>query len=432
MSVKRFLCCALLWGFVAPLPAAIIGTNIHAAPLTSERLTALPAARQPPWKDYLAHSARQFQADQAFLQKEMKKHGIKESLLAPAGRPARSLLPKRDADWYGQPEARRIADIIVSFQTPAGGWGKNLDMTRSARAPGQRFAPDNGSRYLGKFDNDQPRDANWNYVGTFDNDATTTQLRFLAGVITAPGDKPDAACRKSFLRGLDYIFAAQYPNGGWPQVWPLEGRYHDAITYNDGAMLHVLELLRDVAEGTNDFAFVPARTRTKAAASLQRGIQCLLATQIVVDGRRTVWGQQHDPLTLQPTSARNYEMPSQTSSESADIVLFLMQMPGPDSNIVAAVDAAAAWFDKTKTNGVAFKWTDSDGRRLVPMPGNGPIWARYYEIGTDRPIFGDRDQSIHDDVDEISGERRNGYGWFSSTPQRVLALYPLWRKTRAR
>ena len=69
--------------------------------------------------------------------------------------------------------------------------------------------------------------------------------------------------------------------------------------------------------GTNDFAFVPEKTRRLAAASLQRGLACILATQIVVDGRRTVWCQQHDALTLQPVSARNYEMPSEVSSESA-------------------------------------------------------------------------------------------------------------------
>jgi PelA/Pel-15E family pectate lyase len=82
-------------------------------------------------------------------------------------------------------------------------------------------------------------------------------------------------------------------------------------------MLNILTLLRNVADGTNEFAFVPAETRAKAGAGFHRGLDCLLACQIVVEGRRTVWCQQHDALTLQPVSARNYEMPSQTSGESA-------------------------------------------------------------------------------------------------------------------
>jgi PelA/Pel-15E family pectate lyase len=221
------------------------------------------------------------------------------------------------------------------------------------------------------------------------------------------------------------VFAAQFPNGGWPQVWPLQGGYHDVITINDDAVLNVLELLRDVAAGQDEFAFVPAEIRARAAASLQRGMDCVLAAQIVVNGRRTVWCQQHDALTLQPASARNYEMPSEVSSESATLVLFLMQLPEPDSNVVAAVHAACAWFEKTKIEGNAYKMVEGRGRELINAPGS-TVWARYYEIGTDRPIFGDRDKSIHDDVSEISLERRNGYGWFRDTPKRVLEHFKSW------
>ena len=91
----------------------------------------------------------------------------------------------RETAWYGGDEARRIADIVVSFQTPAGGWSKNLNMTRHVRAPARR-SPRITTRVSSvKSDFDTPHDANWNYVGTFDNDATTTQLRFLAKVIAA-------------------------------------------------------------------------------------------------------------------------------------------------------------------------------------------------------------------------------------------------------
>jgi PelA/Pel-15E family pectate lyase len=45
-----------------------------------------------------------------------------------------------------------------------------------------------------------------------------------------------------------------------------------------------------------------------------------------------------------------------------------------------------------------------------------------------RPIFGDRDRSIHDDVNELSLERRNGYGWYGSWPTAVLAAYETWSR----
>src|SRR5262249_5736456 len=137
---------------------------------------------------------------------------------------------------------------------------------------------------------------------------------------------------------------------------------------------------------------------------------------------------QYDPLTLQPASARNYEMPSACSAESAKILMFLMALPHHSAHIVSAVHGAAEWFQKTQIRGVAYKFDRGEGRHLVSAPGNGPLWARFYEIGTDRPIFGDRDKTIHDTVDEISNERRNGYGWYRDTPKRALEHYGRWSK----
>jgi hypothetical protein len=153
-------------------------------------------------------------------------------LIPPSGSSAR-ILPSD--------EARHIAYIVVSFQTPAGGWSKNLNLTDHIRK----------------------------------------QRRMAAGL--APG-----------------------------------GGYHDAITFNDGAVTETLELLEP---------FVPASAR--ARASVERGIETILATQISENGKRTVWAQQHDALNLQPVAGRNYE---------------------------------------------------------PAAPCAGPIWARYYEIGRARRV----------------------------------------------
>lgn len=234
--------------------------------------------------------------------------------------------------------------------------------------------------------------------------------------------------RGSFSRGLGYVLAAQYPNGGWPQVWPLQGGYHDAITYNDGAMTSILDLLAAVSAGNNEFAFVSRDGRAEAERALQKGLRCVLATQLTTNGVRTAWCQQYDVLTLAPTAARNYEMPSLSSGESAGIMQWLMRLPTPDSNIVTAVRATAAWFNQVAIRDQEFRRLGDDGRQLVATPGGGPIWARYYEIGSNRPLFGDRDKSIHDTVSEISRERRDGYAWFNTAPETALKRYARWSK----
>lgn len=420
--------------FTAALHAAVIGTNPPALPLDAERIAALPAAAQPAWRDYLDRSVRQRAADQALIAAELKTlaltHPAAAQVSPKAARNAHTIPLDRSPSWYGSAEARLIADHVISFQTPAGGWSKNTDYADHTRQPGESFAHDSGSLYLRPGDNDQPHDAHWNYIGTFDNDATTTELRFLAKV-AARDPAPASPSRAAFMRGLDYIFSAQFPNGGWPQVWPLDGGYHDAITYNDDALTDILVFLKEVADGRDDYAFVPAELRARATAAAARGLACILATQIVTTGgRRTVWCQQHDLLTLAPASARNYEMPAQAAGESAAIMMFLMTLPNPSHAVVQSVHAAAAWFEKTALNGFIFKPTpDGTGRHLLRSPTAGPLWPRYSEIGTDRPLFGDRDKTIHDNVEEISKERRNGYAWFGDNPKRALAHYATWAKT---
>lgn len=413
----------------ALLPAAVVGTNPPSQPVTAERIATLPAAEQPAWRDYLARSTAQRAADQKILADELKARGLKAAIVPPEARGSRPMPLGESKAFYATADARRRADNLITFQTAAGGWSKNFNPADHPRAPGEGFSHDNTSRFLAPGDNDTPADLHWSYIGTFDNDATITELQFLAKVIAAADEKTGTAWRASFARGLAYIFAAQYPHGGWPQVYPLDGGYHDSITYNDGAITNILTLLRAVASGENEYAFVSAPERARATASVDRGLACIVKTQITVAGRRTVWCQQHDALTLAPTSARNYEMPSQSGGESAGLVLYLMTLPHPSPEIVAAVHAAAAWFQKTALRDVAFKPApDGSGRTLLKSPGAELLWARYYQVGTDLPLFGDRDKSIHDNVNEISAERRNGYGWFGNGPKRALDHYAKWSK----
>ena len=62
----------------------------------------------------------------------------------------------------------------------------------------------------------------------------------------------------------------------------------------------------------------------------------------------------------------------------------------------------------------------------------GSVWARFYEIGTNRPIYSGRDGVIKSSVLDIEDERRLGYAWLGTWPQALLAQeYPAWR-ARAR
>jgi PelA/Pel-15E family pectate lyase len=324
------------------------------------------------------------------------------------------------AAWYGSGEAVRIADLVRLYQRHAGGWPKNTDMARRLDTAAQRQVE------AAKNDTDS----------TVDNGATTTQLRFLALVYA---DTRHDRFREAFLRGFDYLLAAQYPNGGWPQYFPLRADYSRHITFNDDAMVHVMEVLRDAAAGKAPFAFVDSPRRARAADAVSRGVKLMLAAQIRVQGRLTAWCAQHDEVTLEPRKARTYEHPSLSGRESVGIASFLISIPDPDAAIVDAVDAAAAWLREVRLEGLRVDDRPDPAlpggfdRVVVKDPAAPPIWARFYEIGTNRPIFSGRDSVIRYDMAEIEHERRVNYSWYGSWPAALLDTeYPAWKRQQAR
>jgi PelA/Pel-15E family pectate lyase len=424
-------------GSTSIVSANSIGMNIIAKPVTRERIAALPKNQQRAWLEYLERSEKQKAIDKQTLADEQKAAGNTSPKHESGGRGMYALRADHPADWWTSDEAVKAANNIVTYQVADGGWSKNIDMVSKPRAPGDRYDADNENRFPDSADFDKPVDPAWHYIATLDNDSTWMQIRFLARVTTsllaAHRDAEAAPFRASVDRGVEYLLNSEYPNGGWPQVWPLEGGYHDAITINDDAMTHAVEILHDVATGAPDYLYVPEALNHRAGPAAQRGIDCLLRLQISENGMKTAWAQQYDALTFEPTSARNYEMASLTSDESFPVVEFLMSLPDPTPAEVAAVHAACAWFTKVEIFGYRYgsgnfmaDRSSPGGRKLEAVAGAGPIWARYYQIGTDKPIFGDRDKTIHDDVNELSLERRNGYAWFNTSGVAVLNDYKAW------
>jgi PelA/Pel-15E family pectate lyase len=340
---------------------------------------------------------------------------------SPAPRPiAWSRCLDQPAAWYASDEAVRIADLVRLYQRTTGGWPKNTDMARPLDTAEQRQVE------AAKNDADS----------TIDNDATTTQLRFLA---LAYSGASVGRFRAAFDEGLDYVLAAQYPNGGWPQFYPLRSDYSRRITFNDDAMVHVMEVLRDAAAGRAPYAFVDSARRARAAEAVLRGVKVILASQIRVHGRLTAWCAQHDEVTLEPRQARTYEHPSFSGRESVGIASFLMSIPNPDAAVVAAVDAAVAWL-----RGVRLEGLRVEGRPDASLPGGvdrvvvkdraaAPIWARFYEIGTNRPIFSGRDSVIRYDMAEIEHERRVNCSWYGSWPAALLDTeYSAWKRKHSK
>ena len=433
MKISRLvLSLLILSSACSALAANVIGTNVVAPSLTVERIQKqAPAKERAAWLAYLKRSQEQMKVDRATLAAELKPGEVAPPQPAEGrGGFGAGMSLRHDDAYYATAPAGHIADVIVSFQTPAGGWSKNMGFSGALRLPGQPYAANNLNAFPDPNDFDRPADPKWNYVGTLDNDSTNTELRFLAKVQTSMPGKEGDAYRASFIKGIRYLLAAQFPNGGFPQVYPLEGGYHDAITFNDNAVSESAETLTDVADAKPGYDFVPADLRKQAAAAVDKALKCILVSQIVVNGKKTIWAQQEDALTLAPVSARNYEPGALAASESADLLEYLMSLPHPSKELIASIQAGVTWLKGAVVYG--FEYTGGrgveGGRQLKPKDGAGPIWARYYSVPAQKPIFGDRDKTLHDNVNDLSLERRNGYAWYSSGEEKTIDDYATWAK----
>lgn len=325
---------------------------------------------------------------------------------------------KQNPLWYQTDEAARIADQVILFQKENGGWEKNLDMTAMLTEA------EKAKILKSKSDISET---------TIDNKATYTQIAFLAKTITGSLAKKTPPTnfpkhKEAFFKGLDFLFSMQYENGGFPQFFPLQKNYSRHITFNDDAMIGVLKVLREVAKKKEDYLFVDEERHAKAEKAVEKAIPVLLKTQVEIGGKKTVWAAQYDEITLKPAAARKFEPISLTAGESVGIVRFLMLDGNPSPEKIDAIESAVNWFKENQIGGI--RWQNKDGEFSVVKDKTAPpIWARFYEIETMKPIFIGRDSVIKYEVSQIEAERRNGYAWYVSEPNKLLNEdYPKWKE----
>jgi pectinesterase len=322
---------------------------------------------------------------------------------------------KQPDSWYGSEEAISVAENVLHYQRNIGGWPKNTPMHKP----------------LSETEKEKLLQLKTSTEDvTIDNGATLLEMIYLSKVYNQTQAEK---YKTGFLKGLVYILDAQYENGGWPQFYPLRKGYYTHITFNDNATINVLNLLKDISSGNQKYDFVTGDVvLARVEQALEKGIECILKTQFVQNGVLTVWCAQHDEITLLPAKARTYELPSLSGSESVGIVDFLMGVEHPSPEIIQAVKAAVAWFEKVKITGYKVEnFTNSEGkkdRRVVSDPIARPLWARFYDLENNRPFFCDRDGIKKYSLEEIGYERRNGYSWYSDSAQKILDNYVKWKK----
>lgn len=345
---------------------------------------------------------------------------------------------------HAQSKTQQLADSVMKYQMKSGGWPKNQDWAKGADQKVMKQCKKTG-------------------VGsTIDNGATINELRIIAKACSDSSEgmrlgfsQTDEKLiiehlkkyRDSFILGLQYLLKMQYENGGWPQYYPArkEAPYSSQITFNDNAIVNVLNFLYEVANDEGDFQSLGINRSLKKECqrAFDRGVKCIVDCQIRVNdkgevlkfgteewqnGIKTVWCQQHDYKTLEPVGARAFELASYTGhGETCEILKLLMERASQTEEVKYAIKGGVEWLEKHAIKDRALKtFMNEDGKkdiRLVEMKGASPLWARYYDLKSEEPMFCDRDGVAKKSISEIGYERRNGYKWFGDGPQKIIDMY---------
>ncbi|MBX9656359.1 pectate lyase [bacterium] len=322
---------------------------------------------------------------------------------------------------FNPAQVTEIADNILIFQRANGGWPKDYDMLAMLTSDQKKAVLDSRNR----------EDT------SFDNHNIHSQVDYLARAFVRLKTN---VYRDACLRGFDFILDSQYSSGGFPQRYPNPKGYAAHITFNDGVTIGNLNVLKDAGDKQAHWEWLDEERRIKARHAVDRGIECILKCRIQVNDQIVGWCQQHDEDSYQAVPARTFELASICPQDSTEIIRFLMRLENPNDEIQRTIQQSVAWLKKVKIDGirtekVAAPPIDFERHRsdfdvvVIEDPKSRPIWARHYEIGTDRPVFAGRDAIKRYSLAEIERERRTGTPWYGYWPESLIAEeYPAWKE----
>jgi len=170
---------------------------------------------------------------------------------------------ERNYQRYTADDFEAIADNLLAYQNPDGGWPKNVD-------------------WLAILPTDSVKNAlKEKYKrSTLDNRNTFPQIIYLADVYRRTKTEK---YKTGVLKGLYHLLDTQKANGGW-RGWDV-----DAITFNDEVTTGALELFLIIKQGDRRFEWLSKEDRERIEEALQRGIELILKCQVIQDGVKTAW-----------------------------------------------------------------------------------------------------------------------------------------------
>lgn len=250
--------------------------------------------------------------------------------------------------------AEQVGAAIVAAQRPEGGWNYLHD-----------FAGERSTRrwYATYGANAWRMEEFQHYYGnsTFDDAGTSEAMQFLLRLYV---EKNDRRWRAPLDRSIGFVLRSQYPNGGWPQRYPLHREdYTSYITFNDDVAGENIKFLLMVKQTLGD---------RRVDDAIRRAMDCFVITQ--QPAPQAGWGLQHTVNDLRPAAARTYEpraFATHTTAGNLEQLLTFYELTG-DRKYLRRIPEALAWLDSV--------------RLPAPRP-DGRTHPTFIEPGTNQPLY---------------------------------------------
>lgn len=281
--------------------------------------------------------------------------------------------------------AKETAGALLRGQLRSGGWDGKIE-----------FASDDRENYAYRIDGGSK--AKLRNTTTFDDNKSQSVIRFLMQ-LDQTLEFADAAIHEAVLFALDGVLQSQYPNGAWPQrysefpdprdhpirqasmpeTWSREypgKKYAGYYTLNDNTISDVIVTLLDAWQVYGD-------DRYRVAA--EKGGEFFLLAQLPEP--QPGWAQQYDE-EMHPAWARKFEPAAVTGGESQGVMRTLILLY---RRTAAVSDDAKRFLEPIPRALAYYRRSLLDGGKL----------ARFYEIGSNRPLFFTKDYELTYSADDM-------------------------------
>ena len=240
-------------------------------------------------------------------------------------------------DEYYYESACLVANALIRAQLECGGWNYCFDLAGEAslidwyetvsqyKWPAQEFM-----HYYGN--------------ATFDDMASVRCCDYILRLYL---EKNDPSYKISLDKAIDFVLKSQYPNGGWPQRYPLSYEhpymgfpdYSSFITLNDGVMAGIIDFLIKCYTTLGE---------RRLLDPIYRGMHCIQLIQY--ESPIAGWGLQYTPIDLKLATARPFEpaaLASNGTKDGIEMLLRFYRLTG-DKRFLEKVPAAIDFLEKIK------------------------------------------------------------------------------------